>query len=73
MYLIKFWGTWVAQSVRDLTPAFSSGHDLRVVGSSPKLALCSVWSLLKDSCSPSFSAPPQRALSKINKSLKKHN
>ena len=28
-------GAWVAQSVECLTLDFSSGHDLRVVGSSP--------------------------------------
>ena len=30
-------GAWVAQSVERLTLDFSSGHDLRVVGSSPAL------------------------------------
>ena len=32
-----YWGTWVAQSVEHLTLGFSSGCDLQVVGSSPKL------------------------------------
>lgn len=36
---------WLSQfSV--LIPDFCSGHDLRVVGLSPPLAPCSVWSLL---------------------------
>ena len=32
----KSWGAWVAQSVELWTLAFSSGHDPRVVGLSPK-------------------------------------
>ena len=28
-------GSWVAQLVKHLTPDFGSGHDLRVVSSSP--------------------------------------
>ena len=31
------WGTWVAQSVGCQTLDFSSGHNLRVVRSSPKM------------------------------------
>ena len=34
---LGFWGAWVAQSVEHLTLHFSSGHDLRVMGSSPTL------------------------------------
>ena len=30
-------GTWVPQSVKHLTPGFSSGHDLRVIRLSPML------------------------------------
>ena len=30
-------GTWVAQSVKHQTLGFSSGHDFRVLGSSPGL------------------------------------
>ena len=32
---LKTQGTWVMQSVKQLTLGFSSDHDLRVVGSSP--------------------------------------
>ena len=32
-----FWGTWVAQPVKCLTPDFGSGHDLRVVRWNPVL------------------------------------
>ena len=32
---VSFQGAWVAQSVKHLTLDFSSGPDLRVVGSSP--------------------------------------
>ena len=39
-------GAWVAQLVKHLTLDFHSGHDLRVVRSSPCWALCSVWNLL---------------------------
>ena len=31
------WGAWVALSVKDLTLDFGSGHDPRVVGSSPAM------------------------------------
>ena len=31
------WGTWLAQSVKHPTLDFGSGHDLRVMGLSPKL------------------------------------
>ena len=37
-------GAWVAQSVECPTPDFGSGHDPRVVGSSP------VWTLLEILC-----------------------
>ena len=30
------WGTWVAQSVKYPILGFGSGHDLAIVGSSPK-------------------------------------
>lgn len=39
------WGTWVAQSVKHPTPDLSSGLDLGVMSSSPKLELA--WSLLQ--------------------------
>ena len=34
---VNLWDTWVAQLVKSLTPGFGSGHDLRVMGSSPVL------------------------------------
>ena len=40
-------GPWVAQAVKGLTLDFSSGHDLRVLRSSPVTALRWAWSLLK--------------------------
>ena len=44
MYVFKlpFQGAWVAQSAKPL----GSGHDLRVLGSSPTSGSCSVGSLL---------------------------
>ena len=55
---INIWGTWVAQSIKHLTPGFSSGHDLRVHGPKPHTGLCTdsvepAW----DSLSPSPSVP----------------
>jgi len=47
----------VAQLVKPPTLGFGSGHDVRVVGSSPKMGSCWVWCLLKI-LSPSFSLPP---------------
>ena len=41
-------GYLVAQSVKHLTLDFSSGLDLRVLGSSPTLQPETVWSLLKN-------------------------
>jgi len=59
--------TWVALSVKHQTLDFSSGHDLRVLGSSPAsgsmLSGESVWDFL----SPSPSAPPPLKINK-NKS-----
>lgn len=34
---MNYRGTWVAQRVKHLTLDFGSGHDLRVVSSSPAL------------------------------------
>ena len=61
----------MAQSVKLLTLAFSSGHDLTVCEFKPRVGLCAegaepAW----DSVSPSHSAPPCLSLSlslKINK------
>lgn len=39
-------GTWVAQSTESLTLDFHSGHDFRIMDSSPTSAACWVWSLL---------------------------
>ena len=36
---------------------FGSGHDLRVLGSSPMMGLCTQWGVFEDSLSPSPSAP----------------
>ena len=65
----------MAQSVKHSTLDLGSGHDLRVVGSSPMsgsvLSVESAW----DSLSPSPSAPltytSSSALSQINKSFLK--
>ena len=65
----KFRGTWVAQWVK--ASAFVSGHDPRVLGSSP--ALGSLLSTESNS-SPSLSLPaslPTCDLCQINKILKK--
>ena len=65
-------GTWVAQSVKCLTPGFSSVHDLAVPVFKPCIRLCTdsvdpPW----DSLSLPLSVPPplvhSLALSKINK------
>ena len=55
-------GTKVAQLVEHPTLDFSSGHDPRVVGSSP--ALGSAWSLLQI-LSPSAPLPGSHALSSL--------
>ena len=41
------WGVWEAQSVKHLICGFSSGHDLRVVGSSPEWGSVLSGSLLE--------------------------
>ena len=56
----------MAQSVKRPTLDFGSGHDFRVTGSSPMMALPSVGNLLEDSL-PLLLPPP--LLSKINKSI----
>ena len=59
-------GTWVAQSVECMTLDLGSGHDLRVVGSSPVSG--STLSMDVDSLSLSPSTPsPAHMLSKIKK------
>ena len=50
-------GAWVARSVERLTLDFSSGHDPRVVGSSPALGSALSAEPAKDSLCPSLSAP----------------
>ena len=55
-------GTWVAHLVEHLTLDFSSGHDPRVVGSSPLSG--SKWSTKPASDSLSPSAPLPQMLSK---------
>jgi len=40
-------GAWVTQLMKRPTLDFSSGHDLRVVRSSPASGSCWAWSLLK--------------------------
>ena len=55
---ISHWGTWVTQSVKDLTLDFGSGHDLSFMRLSLSLGSgLRVWSLL-GILSPSLSAPP---------------
>ena len=65
--------SWAVQSVKGPTLAFSSGQDLRVMGSSPTSSPATApywaWCLLK-SLSPSLSAPP-RSRSSLSLSLKK--
>ena len=61
-------GTWMAQSVKHLTLDFNSGHDLMVCEFKAHIRLHAdstepAWDLL----SPSLSAPPPLALSKISK------
>ena len=51
---------WGAQSVVQTTLGFGSGHDLRVMSSSPIQALCSAPSLLK---TLDLSPSPSRMLS----------
>ena len=58
-------GSWVAQSVKCLTPDFGSGHDFRVAGLSTGWGPC-----LRSSLSPSAPLPHFHALSL---SLKKKN
>ena len=66
----KMRGAWVAQSVEHLTLDFGSGHDLRVVRSSPlsgsMLGVESAWDSL---FSFSFATPSvcMYSLSQINK------
>ena len=56
-------GPWVVQSVKRLTLDFSSGHDLMVDETEPRVGLTLTgWSLLMI-LSPSFSAPFLLALS----------
>ena len=68
MYLkISCRGTWVAPSVKCLTFAFDSGHDLTFGELEAHMGLCAdsakhAW----DSFSSSLSAPPPLTLSKIN-------
>ena len=57
--LCRFWGTWVAQSVKHLTLDFSPGHDLRVCEFKPHLSAEPAW----DSLSPSLFAPALLSLS----------
>ncbi|XP_059244077.1 phospholipid scramblase 4-like [Mustela nigripes] len=51
------WGTWVAQSVEQLTLTFNSGHDLKVLVSSPTGSTLSRESA-EDSSSLSVCPPP---------------
>ena len=60
--ICTLWGIWVPQSVKRLTLALGSGHDLIVLSSSPASALLSVQSLL-GMVSPSFSTSTQLVLS----------
>ena len=61
-------GTWVAQSLKPLTPGFGSGHDLMVDEIEPRVRLrTGSAEPALGSLSPSPSPPPLLALSKINK------
>ena len=62
----------MAQLVKHLTLAFSSGHDLTVRGFKPRFGLCadSTWSLL-GILSPSLSLPLPPLSLKINKHKKR--
>ena len=53
----------MAQPVKHLTLDISSNHDLRVVRSSPRSALCSAWESAGDSLSPLPLPLPTLALS----------
>ena len=52
------WGTWMAQSVEHPTLDFGSGHDLRVLGSSPTSNSMLSGESAPDSLSSSLSASP---------------
>ena len=56
-------GDWVAQLVKDPTPDFGSGHDLRVMIWSP----CKAWNLLKILFPFPSAAPLSLSLSLSNK------
>ena len=61
-------GAWVAQSVKCLTPDFSSGRDLMVVGSSPQVMLHTQWGVcLEFSLCSSFFSPPVPVCALLNK------
>ena len=60
-------GTWVVHLVRHPTLDFGSGHDLRVVRSSPYWVLHWVWSLLEIFYLFLFSYPSPCSLSPSNK------
>ena len=57
------WGAWVAQSVKHLTLDLSSGHDLRVVRSSPGLGSVLSMEPAYDSLPLSAPLPLMHALS----------
>ena len=66
------WGTWVAQSVKHLTPRFGLGHDLLVRGFEPRIGPCAdsaepAWDSLSPFPSASLSLSFSVSLSKISK------
>ena len=63
------WGTWVAQSVKQPTLGFGSGHDLTVCECGPSIgfAAVSVGSSVPLSLCPSPVFSLSSSLSKINK------
>ena len=68
----KYWGAWVAQSVKLPTLDFGSGHDIRVHEITPSCALywwhraCLAFSLSSSISAPSLIAPSLSLSLKIN-------
>ena len=61
------WGTWVAQSIKPLTLGIGTGHDLRVIGLSPKGSTVSGSMLsMESSCLSPFAPSPTCALSSLS-------
>ena len=51
------WGTWMARSIKRLTPGFGSGHDFTVLGFGSRVRLHTVQACLGFSLSLPLSTP----------------